>query len=220
MSPVVSDSEKKEVVVIGAGGHCLAVVDTLENLQEYYRIKGILAYPEIHNDKVSGYPVLGHLSEALENIQRWPLFINGIGFMGDNNLHREVFEQVKSQGGQFESLVSPSAVVSSSATIQEGSVILNHTVIGASAIIGQNTIINNGAVVDHGSVVGDHCHVATAAVVNGNCRVENECFLGSNSTVIQGVRVREKCLIGAGAVILKDTMAAQKYVGVPGRPLK
>ena len=50
---------KKNLVLIGGGGHCKACIDVIEQ-EGSYQILGILDLPELIGSKVSGYDIIGN----------------------------------------------------------------------------------------------------------------------------------------------------------------
>lgn len=105
---------------------------------------------------------------------------------------------------EFTTAIHPSAVVSPSAKIGEGTVIMAGAVINADAVIGKHCIINTGATVDHECVIGDYCHVAPGVHISGATRIGEGTWVGVGTSVIQCLNIGQNCMIGAGSVVVKD----------------
>lgn len=93
--------------------------------------------------------------------------------------------------------IHPTAVISQSAVIGEGSQILAMAYIGPGASVGKMCIINTGSIVEHGSVVGDGSHIAPRAVVLGDATVGRCCMIGAGAVVIQGSTVPDDTMVRA-----------------------
>ena len=105
---------------------------------------------------------------------------------------------------QFATAIHPSAVVSPSATIGEGTVVMAGAVINSDAVIGKHCIVNTGATIDHECVIGDYCHIAPGVNISGSTRVDDGSWIGVGACVIQCINIGENCMIGAGSVVVKD----------------
>ena len=136
--------------------------------------------------------------------------------IGVNSIRKRVVEKLHCE---FEIAVHPTAVVSPSAKIGEGTVVMAGAVINADAVIGKHCIINTGASVDHECVIGDYCHIAPHATLCGQVYVGEGTLIGVGSCVIPCINIGSWCTIGAGAAVIKNVEDNMKEVGVPARPL-
>ncbi len=122
--------------------------------------------------------------------------------------------------GPFGVAVHPSAVVSPSAKIGEGTVIMAGAVVNADAVIGRHCIINTGASVDHECVVGDFCHIAPHAALCGQVHVGEGTLIGVGACVIPCIDIGSWCTIGAGAAVIDNIPDNMTVVGVPAREVR
>lgn len=105
---------------------------------------------------------------------------------------------------EFVTAIHPSAIVSPSAKIGEGSVVMAGAVINANAVIGKHCIVNTGATIDHECVIEDFCHIAPGVHISGDTLVGEGTWIGIGSCVIQGITIGGNSVIGAGSVVVKD----------------
>ena len=105
---------------------------------------------------------------------------------------------------EFVTIIHPSAIMSPSAKIGEGSVVMAGAVINADAVIGKHCIVNTGATIDHECVIEDFCHIAPGVHISGNTLVGEGTWIGIGSCVIQGITIGRNSVIGAGSVVVKD----------------
>ena len=141
--------------------------------------------------ELHGYPVFHGRSDL------FPLIIS----IGDNRIRRMISQHMQ---GVFGRAIHPSAIVSPSATIGEGTVIMQGAIVQADAQIGKHCIINTGASIDHESVIADYVHISPHSTLCGNVYVGEGSWIGAGSIVIPGLRIGRWCVIGAGSVVTKD----------------
>jgi sugar O-acyltransferase (sialic acid O-acetyltransferase NeuD family) len=130
--------------------------------------------------------------------------------IGVNRIRKVVVEKLEAKAQangkelHFATAIHPSAVVSPSAKIGEGTVVMAGAVINADAVIGKHCIINTGATVDHDCVIGDYCHIAPGVHISGATRIGEGTWVGVGTSVIQCLNIGQNCMIGAGSVVVKD----------------
>lgn len=130
--------------------------------------------------------------------------------IGVNRIRKVVVEKLEAKAQangkelQFATAIHPSAVVSPSAKIGEGTVVMAGAVINADAVIGKHCIINTGATVDHECVIEDYCHIAPGVNISGATHIGEGTWVGVGSSVIQCLNIGQNCMIGAGSIVVKD----------------
>ncbi len=173
----------------GASGHAKVIIDILEASGE--KIDGLVDdNPEVV--QLQGYPV-SHESKDL-----FPFIVS----IGVNAIRKKVVEKLVGAG--FGKAVHPSAVVSSSASIDEGTVVMQGGIINADAKIGRHCIINTGALVDHECIIGDYVHISPHSTLCGNVQIGEGTWIGAGTTILPGVKIGKWSVIGAGSVVNKD----------------
>ena len=188
----------------GASGHAKVIIDILSSLG--IRVEALVDdNPGI--DVLSSYPVL-HEHDGLS-----PFIIS----IGDNEVRKKIAEKVHSD---FAIAIHPSAIVSPSAEIGEGSVVMQGAIVQAYASIGKHCIVNTGASVDHECVIRDFVHLSPHCTLCGNVIVGEGTWIGAGAVVKQGIKIGCWCTVGAGAVVVKDVEDGATVVGVPARNIK
>lgn len=185
----------------GASGHGKVVKEVLDDL-------GITVEAYIDDDpslsKFFGLPVYRPSSELS------PVIVS----IGKCDVRRSVVQRLECE---FGTAIHPSAIVSPSVTIDEGTVVMHGAIIQADSKIGKHCIINTRASVDHECVIEDFVHIAPGCSISGNVHVGEGTWIGTGATVIQGINIGKNCFIGAGSVIVKDVPDNTKGYGVPFR---
>lgn len=202
--------------MIGAGGHAKVLLDVLQ--QQKIRILGLVdANVALHGTLLLGEKVLGG-DEIIQGYSPGEVqLVNAIGSVRQPIARQRVYEQFKSLGYCFGTVVHPSAVVSPHAMLEEGVQIMAGAIVQAGAVISENAIVNTAANVDHDCYVGKHAHLSPRATLCGNVRIGDGSHIGASATLIQGVVVGCSALIGAGALVLRNVSDHQTVIGVPAR---
>ena len=216
-------AESLSVLLWGAGEHGCVVA-------EYARCAGwtVVGYADAdagRRDRVvdaSGARVLLSEEELLGCLAGecvWPVgFDRIVPTIGDNATrlaHAHILGDLLAPA-----LVHPSAVISPTARIGNGTVVCPLSLVNTEAELGQAVIVNSGAVVGHNTRIGDGVHVGPGAVLAGSVQVGARTFVGTAAAVIPGVQVGADVTVGAGSVVLRDVPDGVTAVGVPVRLLE
>ena len=190
---------KKNIVLVGGGGHCISLIDIIENGNEF-NILGVLD-PNTVKKNILGYKILGDDSLIPELVGENTYFLITVGQIKSYSIRKNIAEILLKNNAKLATIISPTAYDSRHAHIGNGSVVMNHAVVNAKSKIGNNCIINTMANVDHGVLIQDFCHISTCAVINGDSVIEKGTFIGSNATISNNIIIKENSIIGAGKFI-------------------
>jgi len=135
--------------------------------------------------------------------------------IGDNAARRRIYLQLKQSNIELLALVHPSAIVSASAMIAEGSVVMPLAVINSDAILEEGVIVNTHATIEHDCLLGAFSHISPNAAVAGEVRVGARTQIGIGASVIQQCRIGDDVVIAAGSVVISDIPDAVMAAGVP-----
>jgi sugar O-acyltransferase (sialic acid O-acetyltransferase NeuD family) len=138
--------------------------------------------------------------------------------IGDNQTRWRAHERAGAD--RFVALAHPSAVVSPSATVGCGTVILAAATVNPDAVVGEAVILNTGCVVEHDCIVEDGAHIAPGAILAGGVTVRRLAWIGARACVVPGVEIGANAIVGAGSVVLENVPAGATVVGNPARVLR
>jgi len=179
--------------LFGASGHGKVIKDILH-------ANGVKVQAFVDDNpnvnECAGRPVL-HDATGLS-----PMIVS----IGVNRIRQKVVEKLMALNKDisFPTAIHPSAVVSPSAKIGEGTVVMAGAVINAEVVIGKHCIVNTGSTIDHECMIGDYCHIAPGVNISGDTHVGEGTWVGVGSCVIQGIHIGKDCMIGAGSVVVRD----------------
>ncbi|WP_103603749.1 UDP-N-acetylbacillosamine N-acetyltransferase [Campylobacter concisus] len=188
-------AKTKKIYIYGASGHGLVVADIARS---------------------NGYDEIVFLDDASEfkfspELEKADIIIA----IGDNKTRQKISQRVESAGFKIVNLIHKSAVVSESAVIEKGVVIMPNAVVNAKACIKEGAIINSGAVIEHECDIGKFAHISPNVALAGNVSVGEFTHIGIGSSIIQGISIGKNCIIGAGSVVVRDIKDDTKAYGVP-----
>jgi UDP-perosamine 4-acetyltransferase len=212
--------DPKQCVVLGAGGHAAVLLDSIAACNDIV-VRFILDINPVKWGKsFCGVVVRGgdDLMSTLTS-QGITHFIVGVGATGNNSTRRRLFALALSHGLQPLSVIHPSAICSSHASLVDGVQILAGAIINSGTSVGRNAIVNTGAIVEHDCHIEGHVHIATGARLGGGVTVHEEAHIGMGASIRQGMIIGRRAIVGAGAVVVNDVSDGITVVGVPAHPL-
>lgn len=126
-------------------------------------------------------------------------------------------ERVRACGLSLATAVHPSAVVSRTARIGEGSCLCAGVIVGPGARLGRQVIVNTNSIVEHDCVLEDGVWLAPGVTMGGAVHIGRLAYVSTGAVLVAGVFVGEEAVIGAGAVVLKPAPPRSILYGVPAR---
>lgn len=190
---------KKEILLIGGGGHCKSVIDVIE-MEGTYSIAGIIDRKELIGHQVLGHKIIGCDDDLERLFNLYNYAVVTVGQIKTPSLRVKLFNRLKAIGFELPTIISPRAYVSKHATIGAGTVVMHDSLVNVNVTVGKNCIINTKALLEHDSKIKDHCHISTGAIVNGGTIVNQGTFFGSNAVSKEYATIEEESFIKAGSV--------------------
>jgi len=195
------------LVLIGGGGHCKSILDTLLNNNLYSEIV-IVDRKDNISKSILGVPIIGCDDDLLHLYQSGytHAFIT-IGSVGDPSIRIKLYNLIKSIGFKIPNIIDSSAIISTHATLSECIYVGKNAVINAGSNIHNCAIINTGSIVEHDCVVGQFSHIAPGSVICGEVQIEQYVHVGARSVIKQQLKIGANTIIGMGSVVLKNISA-------------
>ena len=190
---------RKNLILLGGGGHCKSCIDVIEQ-EGKYKIIGILDNEELLGQSVLGYNFIGIDTDIEKFAIQGNSFLITVGQIKSSSIRKKLFVLLNKNNAQIATVISPRAYVSEHAHIAKGTIIMHDVLVNASASIGKNCIINSKALIEHDSIIEDFCHISTSAVLNGGARIKEGTFFGSNSVSKEYIETDKDDFIKAGTI--------------------
>ena len=188
----------KNVVILGAGGHAHVIADIVSSQGDK-----VIAFldDDCINKKCSG-PISDYVKYSDCE------FIIGVG-------NTDVREKLSSLNVVWHTAIHHSAIISPTASIGVGTVIMPGVVINSSSAIGNHCIINTGAIIEHDNVIKDFAHISVGVRLGGTVEIGEKTWIGIGTVVSNNIKVTDNVIVGAGSLVIKNIENTGIYYGSP-----
>lgn len=210
----------KHLVIIGARGYAREVYALALKTQEYidgeYDIKGFLDDNSNAFDGVVGdYPPVISSVEEYE-VQEDDVFTCALG---DNGYRKKYADIIINKGGQFITLINPSAEINPTAHIGKGCIINSKSIIGSNTTIGDFVTIQSFDVIGHDVKVGDYVSIECFVFLGGFSSVGNMSTMHTRSTIIPHKSIGCNVVVGVGSYVMRNFKDSLSLFGYPAKVL-
>jgi len=197
----------KKLAIYGKSGHAKVIreIALLNGYNEFIFI----------DDDTSKKDVISY-----EYFKSLDLDIEVIIAIGNNVIREKIYQQLSEDDYAHALLIHPSAQISTSASISEGSVVMAGVIVNAEAKIGKAVILNSACIIEHDNQIEDFVHISPNVALAGDVKVKKSTHIGIGASVIQGVTIEENVIVGAGSVVIRDISKNQVVAGVPAKSIK
>lgn len=209
-----SPAKTESLVLVGGGGHALVIAEAAA--LSGFHLPGYLddhPMPALGREpgaliRLGGFADIGRIAG-----RKWILAI------GNVSVRRTILDALMSigEGGNAQSVVHPTAVISPSANIGRGVFIGPGAIVHSRAVVGDHAIINTGVIVEHECVIGPNSHLAPGVVLAGGVNVGHDTLVGLGARVLPTLSIGSESVVGAGAVVLRSVPDRSSAVGVPAQ---
>jgi len=175
------------LLILGAGGHGKAVAEAA-------LLSGIWKKVAFVDDRwpnlrtVFGLPVISNIAGLSDISSQWEAAIAAVG---QNSLRQQWLKVIRTAGLASATVVHPSACVSPSAVIGEGTAIMALAMIGVDVSIGECSIINAHTTVDHDVRLGSFVHLGIGVHLAGGVQIGSNVWLQVGCCASYGVVVAD-----------------------------
>ena len=204
----------RKILLIGGGGHCHSVLDSILSLNIYSEI-GII---DNRNTSYRGISVIG-TDEDIPDLYKdgWTEAFITVGSIGNTDIRRRLFSLLNTVGSNIPVIIDPSAIIAADVSIKRGTYIGKKAIINAGASIGECSIINSGAIVEHDCTIGDFSHISPGAIICGHSTIGNDSHIGAGAVVKQELQIGNNCMIGMGSIVTRNV---NDHISAYGNPCK
>jgi acetyltransferase EpsM len=194
----------KKILIVGAGGHAAELRDYINhhnNARPADRLE-VVGYIDDDETNYKHYgfqePFLGSIKEHV--IDKEVFYLMGIANL---NYRKPLIEKFKAAGAKFTGLIHPTAIISPSCEIGEGTVVSHNASVGAKAKLGKFNMLNSRCTIGHDTHMGDFNFISPQVAISGNTKIGENNLIGTNSCTIPGMTIGNNNKIAAGMVIYK-----------------
>jgi len=200
--PIISnDDRKKKIVLIGAGGAAIQVLDIFSQYEGIYEPVAIV--DDIENDwgkEFYGIPIIGG-PESLRILKDKYSISLLIICITQIEARVRYYKLAKELGYNLENAIDKTCKISSTAKIGEGNIICAFSHIGAEAIIGNNNFISAYNSFDHHNRVGNNISTGPSCMMSGFVTIGNRVRFGTGIFVEPKIEIGDDVKIASGSII-------------------
>ena len=208
-------STKEKVVILGTSFFAPEVLDLIEDTDRYE----VTAFVENWDREKTKQRLLSRPVIWIEDAASLASSHKAVCSLGTT--HRQQFiQQAHALGFQFASIIHPTARLSSTSTVGEGSILSAGVVIGSNTRIGNHVIVNRGSLIGHNTEIHDYVTISPGANIAGVVTIGEASYVSIGAIVLDRITVGHHALIGAGAVVTRDVPDRVQVMGVPAKIIK
>jgi sugar O-acyltransferase (sialic acid O-acetyltransferase NeuD family) len=170
--------------------------------------------PKKCQETLCGLPIIW-----IDDVEQLDDTYRGICAVGSTK--RKVFiQQARAHGLKFTKVVHPTAQLSRTTSVGEGTIINAGAIIAARSQIGQHVIINRGCLIGHHVEIGDYATISPGANIAGKTKIGESSYIAMGAVVLDGISIGSHSIVAAGAIVTRDVPDWVQVVGVPARVVK
>lgn len=208
----------KNLLIIGARGWGREVYDIATACIQHgagFTVKGFL---DDKSDVLKGYkdypPIIGPV-ESYE-IQKDDVFICALG---DVTYKKHYVKLILDKGGEFQSLVHPTAVLGNNARIGTGCILGAFANVSSDTVLGDYVTFSIKAGMGHDSTIGDYSHIGGMCCISGFVTVGEGVTMHPGSIIVPHRKIGDNAVIGTGSVVLANVKAGTTVFGNPAKKM-
>lgn len=209
-----------ELVILGAGGNALDIIEIIEELnriEKRFEILGFLDDDEkIIGESFLGYKVLGRLLDSTlfnKNV----CFILSIGSEKSFKVKNKIYNKLDLDVTRFPNIIHPNVIISNTSSLGYGNIVFPNSIIHSNVEIGNFNIFLSNTIINHDCNIGSFVTCASSVNFAGGVTIKDSCFIGMGSSFKNNLLIDEYTLIGMGSVVLSDSEKDDILIGNPAR---
>ena len=204
----------KNLIIIGAGGmgreiYLLALECNEFNKQ--FRIKGFIDDNINSLDRFEKYPpILSKIDDY--KICDKDVFVCALG---DVRTERIIINKILIKGGEFISLIHPTARIAPDSQVGNGTIVMRRVDLGSNTKIGSYSFLQNDSIIGHDAVIGDFVRIDCKVVCVGGVIVKDEATIHTSAVISHKVIVGKNAIVGALSLVIRNVKNNTTVVGNP-----
>jgi sugar O-acyltransferase (sialic acid O-acetyltransferase NeuD family) len=211
-----------DLVIVGSGGFGRETAEAVRAATAAgvpWRLLGFIDDdPALAGQAIDGTPVIGGRQELRRLPGARVVVCTG---RPDNYVSRpRIVSELGFPADRYATVVHPTAVVSASSSVGQGTVLLAGTVLTAAVRVGAHVAVMPHVTLTHDDVIADFVTLASRCALGGGVRVSRGAYVGAGALIGAGLVIGELALVGMGAVVTRDVPAREVWAGVPARRMR
>ncbi len=215
--------EKTKIIILGGKGTAVVAAEQIIDAQQRFNspieFLGFAFDDESFGNEINGFPVISKTKTVYEKFKAFP-DVKFIFQMYRQDILPERVALHKSfqiPENRYCTFIHPSCMISRSAKIGTGTIIMANTVVNPNATIGKFCTIQSGATIGHDAKMGDYNFIAAQAIV-ANLTMGDRNFIGINASTNNYITIGDDCFVGMASNVIKSIPSGTKVYGNPAKP--
>jgi sugar O-acyltransferase (sialic acid O-acetyltransferase NeuD family) len=213
----------KNLVIIGARGfgrevYWLAKACIKDQSQMASRELTVKGFLDDHSEALQGMPnyppILGSVEHYVPESN--DVFVCALGSVV---ARRKYTEMILKKGGEFISLIHPTAKISENAKVGTGCILLGEVGLSCEVVLGDFNVLQYGCLFGHDVRVGNFCHFNARVFLGGGVFVGDGVTVNVNAIIHPRKKIGDHATIGAGCFVIRNVKPESTVFGNPAKVL-
>ncbi len=205
----------KKIVIAGAGGFGRELLQWIKDINAVKPTWEIVGFIDDNLQALDGieidYKVVGTIKDwCPKKDEEFALAF------GSPELKRKIVSIIKEKGGNFATIIHPTALLSEFAHYGEGLIMFPYSKLSCNTTVGDFVTILSTQI-GHDNEIGDYTVISGGCNIVRNVKIGKDVFLAAGVCIAQDVIIGDGAYLGLGSVILKDVAPGAKMFGNPAR---
>lgn len=136
-------------------------------------------------------------------------------------VHREtLYNKLKANNVALATLIHPTAEVSQSAIIGEGTIVSTRSFISSNTVIAKNVMVEVNTIIGHDIKIEDNSVISSCSVIGGGTHIGKNSFIGMSCSIKEDIEIGDYCIVGMGSCVFKDIDDNLVAMGNPARAIR
>lgn len=210
---------RENLILVGGGSLAMEILGYICDVYENKKMPNIFFFSKSGNksDMIRIYKKIKFLKKIPRSFNSKNS--NFVICTGDEKKRDQYFTKFKKKFKAL-SIVHPTAYISKTSKIFDGSIVCPNAIIAPFAKIKKNVVINSSSQIGHHSVIGESSVISTGVIISGKVKIGKKCFVGSNSTVMQNLSIGNNSKIASTSALYKNLNSNNIAIGNPAKSKK
>ena len=210
-----------KIILIGGRGTAIVIADQMCDARDRFgmdiEVIGLALDDLSGGDSINGYPILCGIKELYDKYGHYEdvKFVYQLYRPDVMRERTQILIDLNIPAEKFCNFIHPSVMLSKSAKIGHGNVLLANSVVNCNAVIGNFNTVNSGTLLGHDITIGNNNYFAGQVCVGSGLAIGNENFIGLNTSIRNGITIGNNNIVGMSSNITKDVSDNNVLYGNP-----
>ena len=211
----------KSLIIIGAGGSTIEIIDLLNDINKIskrkIKIKGILDDDKkVQKKKINNIRVIG-LAKDFYKFKNNYFFLSILSYK--NRFKREkIIKNLSKLKSKFISIVHPSSIIGNKSKLGKGCLVYNNSNIYSETEVGDFTTVSSNVSIAPKAKIEKNCFLGHGVIISSGSLIKKNCYIGYKSSIIENIKLSEGSRVMPYSMVTENIN--QKKSVIFGTPAK